>query len=166
MMLEFKRVALEQDIAEVVQLAREIWPEHYIPIIGQAQVDYMLEKFQSAPAITDQIAGGYEYYLALDRGRSAGYLAIVPDRKESRLLLSKIYVLKELRGRGIGKDMLDFIENICRERGIRTIRLTVNKNNTGSINWYTGRGFVNAGPIVQDIGRGFVMDDNILEKTI
>ncbi len=165
-MIEFKRVASEQDVVEVSRLAYEIWPEHYRPIIGQAQVDYMLEKFQSADAIAAQLREGYEYFLALDRGMSAGYLAILPNVNESKLLLSKIYVLKQLRGRGLGKDMLEFVETVCRERGIRTLWLTVNKNNKASIDWYQRMGFVSIGATVQDIGEGFVMDDFIMEKNV
>jgi len=44
-----------------VNLAREIWTDHYVPIIGQAQVDYMLDTFQREEAIAAQLAGGYEY---------------------------------------------------------------------------------------------------------
>jgi ribosomal protein S18 acetylase RimI-like enzyme len=165
-MAEFRQVLSEEDIAEVVRLAREIWQEHYLPIIGQVQVDYMLETFQSRGAISRQIEQRYEYYLVLDRGQSAGYVGIVPDTGGSKLLLSKIYIRKKLRGRGLGKKALEFVEDICRQRGISIIRLTVNKNNTSSIAWYRQMGFTNIGPTVQEIGQGFVMDDFIMEKTI
>ena len=165
-MAEFRQVISEEDIAEIARLAREIWQEHYLPIIGQDQVDYMLEKFQSREAIARQIEQQYEYYLVLDRGQSAGYVAVVPDAGKAKLFLSKIYVRKELRGRGLGKAALEFVEDICRQRGFTNIRLTVNKNNTRSITWYGERGFSNTGSTMQDIGEGFVMDDFIMEKTI
>ncbi len=164
-MTEFKRVLSKEDIAEIARLAREIWPGHYVPIIGQGQVDYMLEKFQSPGAIARQLTENYEYYLVFDDGRCVGYVAVVPST-ESKLLLSKIYIRKKLRGRGLGKETLGFVENICRQRGIKTLRLTVNKYNARSIAWYQRMGFVNAGPTVQDIGEGFVMDDFIMEKKI
>jgi ribosomal protein S18 acetylase RimI-like enzyme len=165
-MAEFRQVIVDVDIAEVARLAREIWPEHYLPIIGQDQVDYMLEKFQSRSAIARQIAQKHEYYLVLDHGQSAGYVAFVPDAGESKLLLSKIYIRKELRGRGLGEKTLEFVEDICRKRGITIIWLTVNKNNASSIAWYERMGFTNIGPTIQYIGKGFVMDDFIMEKTI
>jgi ribosomal protein S18 acetylase RimI-like enzyme len=165
-MAEFKQVISEEDIAEVARLAREIWEEHYLPIIGREQVDYMLEKFQSSGAIREQLARAYEYFLVLDNGRSAGYVGVVPDAGGSKLLLSKIYVRKQVRGRGLGKEALEFAEEICRQRRIATIRLFVNKNNARSIAWYRRMGFTNVGPTVQDIGGGFMMDDFIMEKTI
>ncbi len=165
-MVELRQVMSEEDIAEVARLAHEIWQEHYFPIIGREQVDYMLEKFQSIGALTHQITQKYEYYLVLNHGQSAGYVGVVPDTGESKLLLSKIYIRKELRGRRLRKEALGFVEDICRKRDIATIRLTVNKNNARSIAWYQRMGFTNVGPTVQDIGGGFVMDDFIMEKTI
>lgn len=81
-------------------------------------------------------------------------------------MISKIYVTKAGRGGGFGRKLLDFAEDVCRERQIPALWLTVNKNNTGSVAWYTRMGFKNAGAIVQDIGAGFVMDDYRMEKTI
>ena len=165
-MTDFQVVATETDVAEVARLADVIWREHYVPIIGQAQVDYMVSHFQSAQAIAGQVANGYEYYLIIYQGQSAGYAAAVADLDTSSLLLSKIYIEKSMRGHGLGKNALEFIEDLCRQRVIGTIWLTVNKNNIGSIAWYERVGFINAGPIVQDIGGGFVMDDFKMEKKI
>jgi ribosomal protein S18 acetylase RimI-like enzyme len=165
-MINLQKVQSSEQIAEVVRLAREIWQEHYVPIIGRKQVDYMLEKFQSQRAVVEQLGQSYEYYLAIHRGESKGYVAIIPSGSESSLMISKLYVRKSERGQGLGKDMLCFVEELCRERGIRTIWLTVNKDNADSIAWYSRMGFRNAGATVQDIGGGFVMDDFRFEKTI
>ena len=163
---KFQPVHSEEQIAEVVRLAREIWQEHYLPIIGQQQVDYMLETFQSPGALAKQISEGYEYYLAAQDGLNAGYLAILTNLRDSSLLLSKLYVRKATRGLGLGKDMLKFVEDLCSKRGIKTIWLTVNKNNAGSIAWYSRMGFCNVGPVVADIGGGFIMDDFKMEKVL
>ncbi len=160
------RVTSEAQIAELAELAREIWTEHYLPIIGALQVDYMVGRFQSAEAIADQIAGGYEYYLATRADTNVGYVALVPEPDQSALMVSKLYVCKSERGRGCAKMMLRLAEDTCRERGLATMWLTVNKNNVDSIAWYERMGFINAGPLVQDIGEGFVMDDYRLEKTV
>lgn len=158
------RVQTQAQISEVAALAHSIWTEHYTPIIGRAQVDYMLANFQSEQAIATQIADGYDYFLATRDQQSAGYFAIVPDASESRCLISKIYVVKAARSNGIGRTMLDFAEDICRKRNLDSLWLTVNKQNTAAIQWYTRMGFRNVGPTVQDIGGGFVMDDYRMTK--
>jgi len=161
----FHRVASPADIAVVANLAREIWVEHYVPIIGRAQVDYMLDRVQSESAIAQQINEGQEYYL-ISRDAPAGYFAVLPEQSSRSMFLSKIYVRKGLRGRGLGKAAVEFIEGLCRARSLRTLWLTVNRNNSASIAWYERMGFRNAGPVVKDIGGGFVMDDYRMEKNI
>ncbi len=114
-MTGFTRVRDRWQILDVVTLAREIWTEHYVAIIGKQQVDFMLDKFQSEKAITDQIAGGCEYLIMVHDGKSVGYLAIIPEAAEDTLMISKIYVTESSRGQGFGRMMLEFVENICRE---------------------------------------------------
>jgi ribosomal protein S18 acetylase RimI-like enzyme len=153
----------EKNMIEVVaDLAAEIWTEHYTPIIGSEQVEYMLDKFQSYHAISKQVAGNFLYYLIKDADQYVGYFAVEP--KESVLFLSKIYVRSSHRGTGLAKDALVFIEELARKKGLKKISLTVNKNNTAAIAIYHKLGFTTTAPIVKDIGNGFVMDDFLLEK--
>jgi GNAT superfamily N-acetyltransferase len=165
-MVTFQVVGSRGQIDRVVRLAREIWQEHYLAIIGQRQIDYMLDTFQSAAAIAGQIEAGQAYFLARHRGQDIGYLAIHPDADGAGLKISKIYVRKAERGLGVGQAMLVLVEEICRRRGVGRIWFTVNKFNAHSIEWYSRMGFVNVGPVVQDIGGGFVMDDFRFEKSI
>jgi GNAT superfamily N-acetyltransferase len=166
MKTSFQKVRSPGEVAEVVRLAAEIWREHYEPIIGRRQVDYMLAKFQSQDAVIEQLGQAYEYYLVVRRGQNAGYLAVVPNHHEHTLFLSKLYVSKPERGNGLGRECLQFVEDLCRGRGLKLIWLTVNRNNVDSVQWYGRRGFKNAGPTLQDIGEGFVMDDFRMEKEI
>ena len=165
-MFKMRRVSTPADIETVAALAHETWLQHYVPIIGRAQTDYMLAKFQSAPALARQIADGYEYYLALDDSAPAGYFAVVPNPVDGQALLSKIYVTQQRRGNGLGKAIVAFVEARCEELGLRELWLTVNRNNTGSIAFYQKVGFMIAGTFVQDIGNGFVMDDYRMTKTL
>jgi len=164
--ITFEPVESDRHVSETASLAREIWHEYFVPIIGRKQVDYMLEKFQSPEAISGQLDGGYDYYLVASDGRNAGYFAVVPNPDESSLMLSKLYVRKSDRGRGIGGKTLDFVEDLCRQSGIKLIWLTVYRLNTDSIGWYTKKGFVKVGARVEDIGKGFILDDYRMEKTV
>lgn len=164
-MTYFQPVHSQEHVSQVAKLAQEIWQEHYLPIIGQKQVDYMLKEFQSATAILEQLGKSHEYFLVVQDGRNAGYVAVVPGAR-NQMLLSKLYVLKSVRGHGLGRKTLQFVEGLCRERQITLLWLTVNKNNVHSIDWYCRMGFNNTGPAIQDIGGGFVMDDFRMEKQI
>ena len=157
-------VQTDKDIRVVANLAQIIWTEHYTPIIGLGQINYMLDKFQSKPAIQEQVKKGIQYFLLQFHGEFAGYFSFEPH--EDFLFLSKLYVLKSARGNGMAKAALSFIESQAKKKGIPKIRLTVNKYNSKSILAYEKMGFINMGSIVQDIGNGFVMDDYVLEKDI
>ena len=43
--LEFVKAQSDEDIRRVAVLAEEIWQEHFTDIIGEAQVNYMVEKW-------------------------------------------------------------------------------------------------------------------------
>ena len=163
--ISFEAVTEEGQIAKVAQLAKEIWYEHYVSIIGKAQVDYMVERFQSEVAIAEQLTnGGYEYYLLKGLGGHCGYIAI--RKEEKALFLSKIYIAKRFRGRGYARKVIEHLEDICREDNLSRIWLTVNRDNMNSIKTYEKLGFVKNGTQVADIGAGFVMDDYIMERSM
>lgn len=145
-----------QEHSEIIaRMAETCWRYHYIPIIGQAQVDYMLAKFQSPESIREQIAAGRKYEIILDSDdEKLGYLAY--DLSESQLFLSKLYILPHAQRRGLGRWAL---AELCQRYSDLDIHLTVNKQNHGAIAFYTQNGFVNDGPLVTDIGNGYVMDD-------
>ncbi len=162
--MTFIKVTTEHQIEIVESLAREIWTGHYTPIIGKEQVDYMLDRFQSKHAISEQIKSGVLYFLMQEGHEAIGYIAVQPRGEE--LFLSKIYVKSSRRAQGYGKKAVLYAESVARQRGLRKIVLTVNKNNAGSIRAYEKMGFRNVEALIQDIGKGFVMDDYKMEKSL
>lgn len=163
--LEIQSIHDAQDVTRLATLAHTIWNEYFPPLIGQAQVDYMVERFQSVTAITQQITEGYEYYLLVLEGQAAGYVCIKPEH-DQRLFLSKLYILGRHRGRGLARRALAFIENRARESACTAVHLTCNKGNTAAISAYERLGFVHTGTVIMDIGQGFVMDDVTMEKPV
>ena len=159
---------VESAASAVAALADEIWREHYTPIIGIEQVEYMLSKFQSAEQIHADIKNDdYIYFTAkhIKHDKLVGYAACKPE--ENYLLLSKIYVLKDYRRNGFSRSFLDEAIALCRwEYGFDRIRLTVNKNNSGAIAAYQKMGFETIDAVKTDIGEGFFMDDYIMELPI
>ena len=163
-MIAVKKVDLLTEIKKVSSLAREIWQEHYIPIIGVEQVEYMLSNFQSVTAIEKQIQDGYEYYLLINNGAPVGYMSY--GIESNYIFLSKIYVLASSRGKGIGKKAIQYVLDSAKKSQLDFIRLTVNKHNLQSIAAYQKIGFMVASEQVKPIGNGFVMDDYVLELWI
>ncbi|MEK3915768.1 GNAT family N-acetyltransferase [Paenibacillus sp. FSL H7-0331] len=165
MEIVFTRVETEEEIAVLARLASEIWKDYFVLVISNEQIDYMLDKFQSVQAITEQITKqGYEYYFMNVNGSSIGYLGI--KQEEGKLFLSKFYIHKDHRGKGYASQAMELLVNLCKNRKLDTIWLTVNRYNDATIAIYEKKGFKTVRTQVADIGNGFVMDDNIMEKVI
>ena len=163
--LQFVPVTTAQQVDAVAGLARDIWYEYYVPLIGQPQVDYMVSKFQSSAAMAQQIREGYEYFLTQLDTRSIGYCAVQAQPQQQSLFLSKLYLLRDARGAGTGRLCMEFIEQLARRRGLNLLWLTVNKGNP-AVKAYERLGFRIAADLVMDIGGGFVMDDYRMEKSL
>ncbi len=151
-----------QDAAVIEALAKQVWTQHYTPIIGEKQVSYMLAKFQSQTAIKSDIDSGYVYTIAYLNDAPCGYSAVKIDRG---VFLSKFYVMRKCRGAGIGKALMDSIVSFANEHKQPRIWLTCNKHNP-SLAVYKKMAFVVIGEVVTDIGGGYVMDDYELEKKL
>ncbi len=162
--LTYKKVNTE-DIQELADIACEVWHEYFTCILSDEQIDYMVDKFQSAHAITEQMANqGYEYYFICHNNEKLGYFGIKPDG--DRLFLSKLYLLKHNRGKGYAGEALNHIFDICRQYGKKAVWLTVNRHNDHTIDVYKHKGFIIIDEQAADIGNGFVMDDYFMERTI
>jgi len=155
--LRFIPVKTHADCHAVEALAFPIWREHYTPIIGSPQVDYMLNKLQTAHAVENQIRQGSHYFLLQSpEGENIGYLSFV--LRPAELFLSKLYLRKDYRGQGWARAALEFMKNLARDKQMNRVTLTVHKQNP-SVKVYQALGFEILEPIVTDIGEGFVMDD-------
>jgi len=164
-MVQFKLAKTNLDFKTISVLAKNIWTEHYTPIIGLDQVNYMLEKFQSEIAIQNQInIDSFKYYLIINENTAIGYLSI--KNNDDALFLSKIYIDKSCRGKGFGKIAINFIEEKAKDLNCQKIYLTVNKYNMNSIMAYQKMGFIKTEELVIDIGNGYTMDDFRMEKLI
>lgn len=154
-----------EDLAELAGMAEDIWREYYVSIITLDQIDYMIEKYQSVPAVQDQIVNqGYDYYVMRHDGLPVGYLSV--KEEGGKLFLSKFYVSQEHRGQGYASQAMAFLEELCIEKGLSHIWLTVNRHNESSIGVYRKKGFRVIREQVADIGNGYVMDDFVMEKEI
>ncbi len=163
MAVEIKKVKYLTELREVTELADKIWHECFTNIISIGQIDYMIEKFQSLDAMTDQIENqGYTYFAVRDDDSLCGYIGVKPESDE-RFFLSKLYLHKSRRGRGIASLMLQRVFDEARKSGKKRVYLTVNKHNNHAIDVYKKTGFIISDVALTDIGGGYIMDDFIME---
>ena len=139
--MEFDRLSEsdENGIREMSGMATAILREYYDPLLGKEQNDYMLDLFQSVRGITDQLRHGYRYYFVREDGRNIGFMAFFP--REDHMYLSKLYLKKEFRGKGIGAKMLEHVEGIARRSGAACVHLEVNVLRTTAQEFYRSHGY-------------------------
>ena len=158
--ITFERLVLDDrdGILAMSRMATGILREHYDPILGKAQNDYMLEKFQSVDAVGHQLESGYQYYFVRAEERNIGFLAFYP--RGEAMYLSKLYLLKDERGKGYSRQMIDFVVDKARAASLGSIELNVNKHND-AILAYESLGFQRVRAEKNDIGGGYFMDDYV-----
>lgn len=161
-----REISGDDDVRKIADMAAVIWHEAFAGMISDAQIDYMLGKFQSYEAVKEQVANhGYRYFIISKDGREAGYCG-VQACDDNTLYLSKMYLKSDFRGMGLFRRMIEYLVDMCRREGLGSIWLTVNKNNAAAIAAYSKSGYANVRSQVTDIGSGFVMDDYVFRYDI
>jgi GNAT superfamily N-acetyltransferase len=155
------------DITPVCSLAREIWLQHYPGIITIKQIEYMLAQRYSSDIISMQVHSGEAWWDKLEvRGELCGFASYERGREAGAMKLDKLYVHQVVRGKGYGAALIEHVAGVARRQGMETLYLQVNKQNRGSVAAYLRAGFAVANSVTVDIGRGFVMDDYVMEKIV
>jgi RimJ/RimL family protein N-acetyltransferase len=157
-MIQLQRAGTN-DVVELEQLARVIWNVHYPPIIGQEQVNYMLNLMYSAPALIKQMEEGQQFFFIAENLQHIGYVSLT-NKGNGDYFLHKFYVFPDQQGKGIGKQVHDAILKYFTD--LKTITLTVNRKNYKSINFYFRVGFVIEEVKDFDIGNGYFMEDFVM----
>jgi ribosomal protein S18 acetylase RimI-like enzyme len=161
------RLATTEDLPEIAALAREIWHDHYPGIIPVAQIEYMLDWMYSLRQMEHELVRESVRYLRLlVEGRLVGFAAYGPTSDTAVMKLHKLYVHSRQQRRGLGRLLLRHVEEGTRAAAGRRLTLNVNKRNVNAIAAYLKHGFIIRESMVADIGRGFVMDDYVMEKRL
>lgn len=159
--------ATDRDIGALEGLARQIWRVCFRDMISQEQIEYMLDQRYTPEVLRKVIATGDPVYeiLRVD-GEPLAFTAYTDTGNPAELKLQQLYVHPEWQGRGLGGRLMDRVEQVALERGRSRLVLTVNRNNHRAKAAYEKRGFHVRETAQFDIGRGFIMDDFVMEKVL
>lgn len=153
--------------AALRDLATAVWREHYASVISLAQIEFMLgERFCDAGLASLADQPGHELAILWLGARAVGYCGSGPTDEPGTFKLGQLYLLSDMRGRGLGRRMLEHVEQRARTFGAKRLLLQVNKQNASAIAFYRSQGFGVREAAVFDIGNGFVMDDYVMEKPL
>ena len=162
-MLTFKPIK-DDDLSDLAALSRGIWTDSFSEFLPPEQVEYMKAQYHTEDSLRDLMKRkGQRYYYIISGTAIAGYFVLSPHGDS---LAIAIFITREFRGKGLGKQALKRIYKMCKEEGYRKVLVAVNKNNAPAVKAFTRSGLKIVGTRVTDVGGGFVMSDYLMEKKL
>ena len=150
----------------IAQLAYAIWPVAYGEILSKEQLTYMLSKFYSVEALTEQLEKRNHVFLLIEENeRFVGFASYESNIENHKTKIHKIYVLPETQGKGFGVQLINEIETRAKKSQNDILFLNVNRFNKAQY-FYKKLGFEIAFEEDIEIGNGYLMEDFVMEKKL
>lgn len=160
----FVRTAGERDLAAVRDLLVETWHATYDSIYGAERVTEITDEWYSAASLKARLVRPNSEFLIADDGKRIGGTAFAAATSDPAIiLLHQLYVRPDCQRKGIGKLLLDEIEESFPEA--RILRLEVEQANGPAVAFYRVNGFLPAGS-TSDCGGGSGLPALVFEKTL
>jgi|SRR5690606_5446413 len=157
------RKAKYHEISVIQAIGVECYRATYPPILGDQQVEYMLNKFYTLSSLKGQMDQGHVFLIVSDNHKDLGFASYnLVDAESGAYHLQKLYVLPEAQGSGLGRLMIESVIETCRKNGGKTLSLNVNRYNT-ALTFYKKLGFTVVKTVDIDIGNGYFMNDYVME---
>ena len=159
------RTATEQDIPLINELGEKAFYPTYLPFISEEQVSYMFHMMYDTAALRRQMQERGDIFFIAYAGTEALGFASCQHLADGVTKLHKLYVLPELQVKGVGKALLDSVEQAAAAAGQTRVLLNVNRENK-AIGFYRKCGYAIRAEDDIDIGNGFFMNDYEMIKSI
>jgi len=152
-------IATVNEIPLITNLAHTIWHQHYPAIISLEQINYMLNQMYSHDNLLEQMTvKGHVFHLIEQDNNAIGFVSLCRITG-SDWFINKYYIDQNYASKGVGSQSFNQLVNFYQPS---TFKLTVNRQNYKSINFYFKNGFVIESVADFDIGNGFVMNDFVM----
>lgn len=145
----------------ISKIGQQSYRETYPAILSQEQIDFMLHKNYTVGAIQDLMNNGQDFYLLVEGSVAKGFVS-VQVKELSTLRIEKLYLLAEVKGRGYGKMLLDFVAQLAKSKDLKFLELNVNRGNP-AYHFYLKQGFV-VTEVVDIPYYSYVLDDYVMQK--
>ncbi len=157
--------ATKADIPFIIEIAPFVWISTYLHILGKEQLDYMLHLFYNTTALEKQMEEQQRFFICKQDDKPIGFASITKE-KEQLYKLQKLYVLPQYQGNRLGQYLLDYIIILIISENAKTLILNVNRFNSPAIKFYTKNGFIKMKEVDIEIGKGYYMNDFIMELNL
>ena len=103
-------IAQKSQLFIIKELAYIIWPVAYGEILSKEQLDYMLDLIYDIESLDKQVDNNHVFLLVEDNNQFIGFAAYELNFENSnKTKIQKFYVLPKIQGKGIGKNLINYI---------------------------------------------------------
>jgi ribosomal protein S18 acetylase RimI-like enzyme len=155
----------KDELWQVRELALGIFPITYQEIVEPEQIDYMMNLFYTPENLRKQFESGQVFLIVYSETKPSGYASYTPLNENGEYKLNKIYVDTRLQGKGLGRLLINDVISRVRNAGGKSLQLNVNRFNK-AVGFYKSMGFIVKKEELLDIGRGYFMDDYVMELSL
>jgi diamine N-acetyltransferase len=156
-------VATKEQLAIIKDLAYKIWPNAYGTILSKPQLEYMMNLIYTIDSLEKQLLKGHIFILVEENQKFIGFASYELNCENSnKTKIQKLDVLPEIQGKGIGRQVINYIKDKSVLANNSALFLNVNKFNKAK-DFYQKYGFQIAKEEVIDIGNNYIMDDYVME---
>ena len=161
------RLLAKKELILIQGIAHQTWPSTFAGLLSEEQIAYMLNWMYDLKMLESQVEQGHGFLVAEEDGAAVGFAGYEFNHLAGSMAkLHKLYLLPSSQGKGVGKSLLLEVTKRAREAGQKSLVLNVNKQNKKAIDFYRVLGFVTIRQEVNDIGQGYVMDDDVMELSL
>ena len=161
-----------ENISQLKKLAYSTFDESFRPMNAQETIDtYLSEAFTTRKLSLEIMTNGCEFYFIYSGDELAGYLKInyAPSQTDINdphsVEIERMYVRKEFKGKGFGKHLMDYAEELAVKAGKKYLWLGVWEKNRDAIEFYKHINFRITGEHKFQIGNE-MQTDLIMKKDI
>jgi ribosomal protein S18 acetylase RimI-like enzyme len=137
------RTASKRDIPTISQLLGQVWHDTYDNIYGVEKVNEVTAQWHSKSALERNLKLPASEFLVADDGKTIAGTAFASQIEPKTAKLHQLYILPEFQGKGVGKLLLEEIEDSFFE--VQNLVLEVEELNEPAIRFYKKYGYRQTG---------------------
>ena len=152
MEINIRRIGID-DVAALSVLARKTFYDTFTGTCTEEDMQGFLDQFYSEAQLGKELLDEEMFFFfAAAEGKPVAYLQFKEDyknfpeiKKWKALELKRIYVLKELQGKGIAQKLMDYLLDFAVEKKYKVVWLGVWEHNLRAQKFYEKYGFTDSG---------------------
>jgi ribosomal protein S18 acetylase RimI-like enzyme len=158
------RPATLQDCRMIRQIATVAWQVAYQNIISAEFMAHELEREYSDSALAIQMREQAHQFLVLEQEDMAiGFVSYC--WKDDIGTIHKLYLEPHTKGKGLGKALMQEVEEQAAHKALKALELKVNRSNP-AVQFYQKQGYSIVKEVDTLVGEGFLRTDYLMRKSL